>query len=107
MKEAMWSVDPVQGVRYTGHTDTGQEVLFALEVDTTPLLAELRAVFAARWFTLAEADDVTLLRTPFLPGRHLKRLTLKPAEATGVIEVERAAGRRAGTFTDDVRMRFV
>jgi hypothetical protein len=37
---------------------------------------------------------------------HLKRLTLVPAERAGVLEVDRPPGRRAGTFTDDVRMRF-
>ena len=107
MKEAMWSVDPVEGTRYVGHTETGQEVLFKSTPDTGPLLAELRKVFGARWFTTLEAEQVTLRRTDFLPRRHLKKLTLVPAEKGGVIEVVRAAGKRAGTFTDDARMRFI
>lgn len=107
MKEAMWSVDPAEGTRYIGHTATGQEVLFANAVDTTALLGELRTAFADRSFTVREAEHVTLHDTDFLPKRHLKRLTLVPAERDGLIDVIRAPGRRAGTFTPDARIRFV
>jgi hypothetical protein len=106
MKEAMWSVDPQAGGRYTARTDSGQDVLFQLAVDTSPLLAELRDAFADQWFSVAQAEEVTLLRTPYLPKRHLMRLTLVPAEKAGVIEVERAQGSRAGTFTAEALMRF-
>lgn len=106
MKEAMWAADPVEGTRYSARNEMGQEVLFKPIVDTRPLLAEFRNVFGTRWFTVSEAVDVTL-RSLFLSGRHLKRMTLLPAEKDGALEVERPAGRRAGTFTDDVKMRFV
>jgi three-Cys-motif partner protein len=106
MKEAMWSVDPLEGTRYVARTQTGQEVLFEPTVDTAPLLSELEHAFGERWFTVQQASEVALVRTPFLPDKHLKRLTLVPAETAGRIEVKRPAGRRAGTFTDDVRMRF-
>ena len=106
MKEAMWSVDPVQGTRYSARTETGQEVLFTLEVDTAPLLEELRCALGSQWFTMAQAEEVTLLRTPYLPHRHLKSRTLAPAERAGALEVSRPEGKRKGTFTDDVRMLF-
>jgi hypothetical protein len=106
MKEAMWSVDPLEGTRYLAHTQTGQEVLFQPTVDTGALLSELQSAFGRNWFTVPQAGEVTLVRTPFLPDRHLKRLTLVPAEADGLIEVNRPAGRRRGTFTDDVQIRF-
>lgn len=106
MKRAMWSVDPHAGTQYTARTRSGQEVLFQLAVDTSPLLAELRSTFNGRWFSVADAEDVTLFQTPFLHDSHLKKLTLRPAEVAGEIEVERPSSRRAGTFTDDVRMRF-
>ncbi len=105
MKEAMWSVDPVAGTSYVARTDTGQLVLFGGPVDTRPLLAELRAAFGSRWFTIIQAEEVTL-RTEFLASRHLKKMTLLVAEQQGALEVLRPAGTRAGTFTNTVRMRF-
>lgn len=107
MKRAMWTVDPVEGTRYTARTVSGQEVLFQPDVDTSALLAELREVFGTEWFTVDQAADVALFRTPFLPDAHLKRLTLMPAERSRTLEVDRPPGRRAGSFTGDVRMRFV
>jgi three-Cys-motif partner protein len=106
MREAMWSVDPLEGTRYVAHTQTGQEVLFQPTVNTGALLSELQSAFRKNWFTVPQASEVALVRTPFLPDRHLKRLTLVPAEAAGLIEVKRPAGRRNGAFTDDVQIRF-
>ncbi|MCP9491414.1 MAG: hypothetical protein MSC31_16305 [Solirubrobacteraceae bacterium MAG38_C4-C5] len=106
MKRAMWAVDPVEGTRYTARTVSGQDVLFQPEVDTRALLAELRDAFGIEWFTVDQATDVALFRTPYLSDAHLKRMTLVPAERAETLEVERPPGRRAGTFTDDVRMRF-
>jgi three-Cys-motif partner protein len=107
MKRAMWSVDPLEGTRHLAHTDSGQEVLFKPDVDTSPLLKELQSVFRRQWFTPGEAGQVALLRTPFLDDKHLKTLTLVPAEKAGSIEVRRPAQCRAGSFTDDVKIRFV
>jgi three-Cys-motif partner protein len=108
MKSAMWSVDPEEGTRYVAKTDAGQEVLFVptAEVNTSPLLNQLRETFGRNWFTIELAADVTLFQTPFNPSSHLKRMTLKVAENAGTLEVDRPAGRRRGTFPDGVRMRF-
>ena len=106
MKQAMWAVDPVEGTGYVAQTDTGQQVLFQPEVDTSPLLEELRQVFDRRWFSVDDAYKVTLLRTPFLQS-HLKTKTLRPAEKAGVIEVDRSDGSRAGAYGNGVRIRFV
>jgi hypothetical protein len=106
MKEGMWKVDPFEGARYSARTATGQEVLFTPEIDTGPLLAELRSAFESRSFTVSEAEEVTLVRTPYLPQSHLKSKTLAPAERAELLEVSRPSGRRKGTFTDGVRMRF-
>ena len=103
MKRAMWNVDPVGGMSYIARTDTGQEVLFTPEVDTSPLLAELRAALGTRWFTPTEGADITN-RTPYIAGSHLKTKTLAPAERAGVLEVDRPDGCRQ--FTEGVRMRF-
>jgi three-Cys-motif partner protein len=105
MKDAMWSVDQVEGTRYiAARTEDNQEVLFSPEVDTSPLLAHLREKFGTDWFTIEEAQQATLFETPFRKG-HLKRMTLAPAEADGEIEVDRSAGQRQ--FAAGVRMRFL
>lgn len=106
MKEAMWRVDPVAGTSYVAHTDTGEDVLFAPQPNTAPLLYQLQQHFGARWFTIEEAAGCTLHETLFLPGSHLKRLTLQPVEERGVLEVDRPAGARARTYPAGTRLRF-
>jgi three-Cys-motif partner protein len=106
MKRAMWKVDPISGISYSAKMNSGQEMLFSLDPDTGPLLAELKRAFGSRWFTVTEATEVTR-PTPFVSDSHLKRLTLAPAEKVGVLEVKRKDGQRSGTFGDDVRMRFL
>jgi len=104
MKRAMWTVDPASGTSYAARTDTGQEVLFTPEVDTGPLLMELRAAFGRGWFTPEQAAHVTDRTTPFISSSHLKNKTLAPAERTGRLEVDRPHGCRR--FAKGVRMRF-
>jgi len=89
-KDAMWKVDPVAGTSYAATTEAGQEVLFSPEetIDTAPLLAELRSKFGTEWFTIDQADRCTLVDTPFRKA-HLRKLTLRPAEHAGRLEVQR------------------
>src|SRR5690606_7575814 len=64
-KDAMWTVDPVQGTAFAATTAAGQEVLFSPStVDTGPLLQQLRQRFGTGWFTPLEAEDCTLMDTP-------------------------------------------
>jgi three-Cys-motif partner protein len=107
-KTAMWKVDPVEGTRYVAQTEEGQEVLFdsVVEPDLSKLLDQLRATLGTEWFTVQQAEDVTLFQTPFDPASHLKRKTLAPAEKNGVLEVDRPPGMRRGSFPADLRMRF-
>jgi three-Cys-motif partner protein len=102
-KDAMWAVDPLAGASYKATTESGQEVLFgaADTVSTVPLLDELRAKFGRDWFTIAQAEDCTVLDTPFRVGQ-LRRRTLQPAEKAGVLEVT-PPGR---TGFVDARLRF-
>jgi len=104
-KDAMWKVDPVGGTSYAAATKSGQEVLFASAdlVDTGPLLAHLRVRFGTEWFTIEQAEECTLIETPFRHKGHLKRRTLHLAERDGALQVERPPGRRG---YDDARMRF-
>ena len=104
MKDAMWSVDPVEGTRYiAARTEDNQEVLFSPDVDTRPLLAHLREKFGTDWFTIEQAQEATVFETLFRKA-HLKRLTLTPAEKDGEIEVDRSGGQRQ--FAAGVRIRF-
>lgn len=102
-KEAMWKADPVTGTSYTATTESGQEVLFSPdeEVDTAPLLQELRSQFGTGWFTIDQADGCTLIDTPFRKA-HLRRRTLQSAERDGKLDV-----RRPGNHGfKDASMRF-
>jgi three-Cys-motif partner protein len=109
IKDAMWSVDPVEGTRYIAtRSEDGQEVLFtpdADSVDTSALLGHLRNKFGTDWFSIEEAQKATLLETPFRVAKHLKEKTLRPAEKSGVIEVDRSGGQRQ--FAAGVRIRFL
>jgi three-Cys-motif partner protein len=111
IKDAMWAVDPVSGTSYTATRENGQTVLFTDEtqgVDTAPLLEDLRAHFGTETFTIDEAEDYTLLHTPFRHNGHLKRHTLAPAERAGELEpVGAAPGRRRATFAPGTRLRFI
>jgi three-Cys-motif partner protein len=102
-KDAMWKVDPVSGTSYKATTESGQEVLFdaADTVSTAPLLQELRTRFQTEWFTIEQAEECTLLDTPFRIGQ-LRQRTLAPAERGGTLEVERPG--RSGF--KGARMRF-
>jgi three-Cys-motif partner protein len=107
MKDAMWKVDPLGGQRFRDTTLADHPVLF----DETPPYAELEAMlrerFGGAWFTIEQAEEFTLLATPFRDNAHLKRPTLKAAEQRGVLEVRRREGQRAGSFSARTSMRFV
>jgi three-Cys-motif partner protein len=109
IKDAMWSVDPLEGTRYVAtRTDDGQEVLFSSDadaLDTSPLLAHLREKFGMEWFTIEQAQKATLLETPFRVSGHLKGKTLAPAEKAGKVEVDRSGGQKQ--FASGVRIRFL
>lgn len=107
MKNAMWAVDPVEGRRFVAKTESGQEVLFTPDedLDTRPLLDQLRADFGQDWFTIEQAQRVTLL-SPY-KATHLKKRTLKWAEQElEELEVDRSGGQPKGTFSARTRMRF-
>lgn len=109
MKRAMWSVDPSEGVRYiAARKQDGQEVLFTSDpkaVDTAPLLEHLRERFGTEWFTIEEAEQTTLVDTPFLHDGHLKNKTLSPARKKELIDVQNPAGRRG--FVPGTKIRFL
>jgi three-Cys-motif partner protein len=107
MKEAMWAVDPVGGATFRDSTVRDQMVLFELEPNFRQLRAMLREHFGATPFSIEQAEEYTLLSTPFLPHAHLKRRTLVPAEKDGELTVTRLKGAKASSFTAGTVMKFV
>jgi three-Cys-motif partner protein len=105
MKEAMWAVDPTGGVRYRDSTIRDQLVIFEEEPDFTALRDMLQAHFGATPFSIDQAEEYTLLSTPFLPT-HLRRRTLGVAEEAELLDVTRPAGAKKGTFISGTTMRF-
>lgn len=103
-KDAMWSVDPVAGTRFVATTKDGQELLFgaSAELDTKPLLDQLRTRFGTDWFTVEDAEDCCLLDTPYKKG-HLRQKTLAPARKRGELEVHPDSAKGFNTVD---RMRF-
>ena len=57
-------------------------------------------------FSIEQAEEFTLLATPYLPSRHLKRKTLGVAEKDGSLTVTRPPGARAGSFLPGTVLRF-
>jgi three-Cys-motif partner protein len=111
IKAGYWAVDPVNGQGFAAPkaVGAGQETLFAdlppAAANTEPLLAELRARFGTRWFTVEEAIELTE-RSRFLDS-HLKERTLAPAERGGLLEADRSGGGRRFKEGRGIRMRFV
>lgn len=105
MKNAMWKVDPIEGRRFSDSTDQDQLVIFGDEVDTSPLLRDLKRYFLKREFSIEDAVSYTLRETAF-KSSHVKTKTLKPAEQAEVIEVL-TPRKHKGTFPAGTRLRFV
>lgn len=104
MKYAMWRLDPETGARFQDSTDRDQMALFEPEPDLRPLAEALRREFGTRTFTIEQAQQFTLLQTPFHPAIHLKRAVLRPAECNG--ELEAWDRRRANTYPAGAKLRF-
>jgi three-Cys-motif partner protein len=105
MKDAMWKVDPETGQAFRDSTLADHPVLFEQEPNLDRLQEMLHEKFGSHWFTIEEAEQFTLA-TAFRDNGHLKP-RLRTAEAARSLEVQRPAGKRAGTFTAGTRMRFV
>ena len=98
-------IDPASGAAFRDSTLAEHPVLFELEPNLARLLEMLREKFGVTWFTINQAAEFTLLETPFRDEGQLKPI-LRSAEVDGVLEVQRPAGKRAGSFTPGTRMRF-
>lgn len=102
MKDAMWKVAPEGDYRFSDRL-AGQDVLFQTEVDTSPLQAQLALEFAGRSVTIEQLEEYVLVHTPYRAA-HLKKLTLKPMQAAGLISVPDKVKR--GTYPAGTTVNF-
>ncbi len=102
MKDAMWSVDPGGGFRFSDRL-AGKDVLFTPEPNLQPLRKELLSHFAGAKRVSVEAIEWhAILQTPYR-GTHV-RPVLRPLEKEGVIVVNRPPGKKQ--FTQGVTIDF-
>jgi three-Cys-motif partner protein len=94
MKEAMWKIAPAGDFSFRDRF-ADQEVIFADAVDTTPLRAHLLEHFRGQAQTVDAVIDHVVVVTPYIES-HVKRLTLAPMQADGLITSPNQ--RRRGTF---------
>jgi len=103
MKQAMWSVDPGGGLRFSDRT-AGDAVLFDQAPDFTVLRNQLVARFRGQEFSIEEVEEFVLAYTAFGPS-HFKKQVLAPLQREGFLEPV-SGQRKKGTFPDGVRMRL-
>jgi hypothetical protein len=99
MKEAMWSVDKVDGSKFSD-ADPGEAYAFEL-FGFWPLWDQLVDEFRGRRVLMMDLERYVIEETEFLPTH--ARSILKECEKKGDIAVETVAGYRrpAGTFKCD------
>ncbi|WP_157181405.1 three-Cys-motif partner protein TcmP [Actinopolymorpha alba] len=102
MKAAMWAVDPGGGFTFSDRL-AGEDVLFALEPDLSPLRQELLRYYAGqKRIAVEDIEWYTLLHTPYRET-HV-RPVLRQLESDGCIVVNRPPGKRQ--FADGVTISF-
>ena len=110
MKRSMWKVDETGAYQFREYGASKSNILRNNDKDliTRPFYNDLYREFRAKgWVTMSEittfvAGDGTLFHSD-----QLKRKTLVPAEKRKFIICERPPTRRRGTFTDDVKVKFL
>ncbi|MET9241198.1 three-Cys-motif partner protein TcmP [Nonomuraea sp. NPDC003709] len=98
MKEAVWKVDPVRGVRYRDPRDPDQTTLdFTLDPDTRPLRQAILAELSKGERTLEKLREMALLETVYRPP-HVTPV-VRQMLGTGVIERYPERGQLSGDKT--------
>ncbi|MGC7100690.1 three-Cys-motif partner protein TcmP [Amycolatopsis lurida] len=83
MKAAMWKTAPSGDFSFRDRL-ANQEVIFSQSPDTTPLRKHLLQHFAGQAVTIESILDHVIAATPYASS-HVKRATLAPMQADGVI----------------------
>lgn len=92
MKEAMWSLDPVQGYSFHGLAGD-QQMLFSPKPDITPLRRAILERFAGVKVSVRTIERFVIEETDYLTT-HYKRQVLKVLEEEGIIKCVSPQQRR-------------
>jgi three-Cys-motif partner protein len=103
MKQAMWSVDPESGKRFSDRL-VGT-LPFDIRPDLTPLRKMILERFAGEVVTVEQIEEFTLVETDY-SASHYNRGVLAPLEREGQIEVVSSSRKRRQTFPDGTTIRF-
>jgi three-Cys-motif partner protein len=103
MKDAMWSLDPVNGARFTGFAGD-QQMLFEEEPNVEPLRSALMEKFAGQSVTVDEIERFVIEETDY-KTTHYKKRVLKALEDEGVITCL-SQRKRKGTYPLGTVLRF-
>ena len=93
MKEAMWSLDPIQGYSFTDSAGA-QNMLFALEPDITPLRKAILEQFAGKIVPIETTEEFVIVDTDYKKS-HYKQV-LKVLEIEDLVT---CMSQRRGKYT--------
>jgi hypothetical protein len=94
MKNAMWAVDPIGGLRFRDPSDPEQGLLdFTIDPDLRPLTRSLFAVLGRGPRTLAELKDHALVETVYRPPH--ARMAVQKLLQQGAVERDPIRGHLA------------
>lgn len=103
MKDAMWSLDPVAGARFTGFAGD-QQMLFEKEPNVEPLRHALLEQFAGQSVTVDAIERFVIEETDY-KTTHYKKRVLKPLEEEAIVTCE-SQRKRKGTYPSGTVLRF-
>ena len=104
MKDAMWSIDPSGGYRFSDATDPNQPVLFEPEPDFGRLQSAILGRFEGLTVGIRAIEDFVIADTPFRKA-HIRKNVLQSMEDEGLIQVTGRSKRR--TYPVGCSIRFV
>lgn len=104
MKDAMWSLDPIAGARFSGHAGD-QQMLFSEELDVLPLRKALLDRFSGESVAVEVIERFVIEETDY-KATHYKKQVLKVLEDEGLLLCESERKRR-GTYPMGTKLRFV
>lgn len=103
MKDAMWALDPITGVRFAGRADE-QPMLFAAEPDFAPLRTAILERFAGQLVSVDQIEQFVIEDTDYKTS-HYKKPVLADLEDSGIIRCETERKRRL-TYPKGTMLRF-
>jgi hypothetical protein len=103
IKDAMWALDPVSGVRFTGFAGD-QQMLFETQPNMAPLRAAILEQFAGMTASVEEIERFVIEETDYKTTQY-KRAVLKELEEDGVIFCGSQRQRRL-TYPPGTILRF-